>query len=802
MSFLNPWLWLGLLAVAAPLWLHLRRRADPGVIRFSALKFLDDQPTPSVAPRRVQDIPLLLLRLLAVILLVAGFTWPFVQTPETREVSESRVYVMDSTLSQQAGGNFGKCKELLLSEIQSAGSKVQIALVELGSRARVLHQFSDDPAALVDKVRALQPTAARGPILEAVRAANGLLQQSLGENRNIIVLSDLQSNQWEQTLNTAPFLDGVTLQVRGFPGVTERPNLSLAHEGLNRIFRGDRPEADLLVRVQRQGMVGPGAVLQVRVNGVMLESRPVLLSPTDAAVLHLRIPTPRDTWTLGEVRLDAEGDALAADNSVRFSLPPVREGRASLLSQSPFLRVALSPEIMKGRWQTRLVDLANPEDEARHIEDCDVLVVDSGYLASLLVRDLVQQQLNNGRGVLLLTNQLTPAAIAFLRGLDFEARELTPEQLAPMSPLAPRPGAPIAPAATNTRAFRYFATNHPIFQPFLMPDFANLQGVALQRYFGLGSATAVPLLFSYNGAPLMFEGTRTKGRLLVTAFGFEKGFTDWMTQPSFLPFIDLCLQHIRAVGSRQFSLTPGEVQVVAAERDNAVAAVVRRIDTGGAIPAPAVLPSAAAPLAPFPRAPLGTPGTNDVPAPPPTPRTGPSHALGEVIARYPLEAGKASVRAPDLPGQYAVELEGAPVPASASDGPGAGSPTNSAGPAAFAPGTRNATEYRMVIDVNPDPRESDLRYTESPQVIQSWVVAHGVPGGDSANASRPASGAAAVPVAAETSLPAILAQSVWWWLLLAAFAFLALETGLLAWRTALRPRAQAARPLFRRHGAR
>ena len=27
-SFLNPWFWLGALAVAAPIWLHLRRKRE------------------------------------------------------------------------------------------------------------------------------------------------------------------------------------------------------------------------------------------------------------------------------------------------------------------------------------------------------------------------------------------------------------------------------------------------------------------------------------------------------------------------------------------------------------------------------------------------------------------------------------------------------------------------------------------------------------------------------------------------------------------------------------------------------
>ena len=35
--FFNPWFWLGAFAVGAPIWLHLRRRTETNVVRFSAV---------------------------------------------------------------------------------------------------------------------------------------------------------------------------------------------------------------------------------------------------------------------------------------------------------------------------------------------------------------------------------------------------------------------------------------------------------------------------------------------------------------------------------------------------------------------------------------------------------------------------------------------------------------------------------------------------------------------------------------------------------------------------------------------
>src|SRR5437867_3322656 len=105
-SFLNPWFLLGALALAAPLWLHLRRKQETNLFHFSALRFLDDQPSPRQDPLRLRNLLLFLLRTLALLLLVGAFAWPYLHGANTAPIKESRVYVLDNTLSHQANGGF------------------------------------------------------------------------------------------------------------------------------------------------------------------------------------------------------------------------------------------------------------------------------------------------------------------------------------------------------------------------------------------------------------------------------------------------------------------------------------------------------------------------------------------------------------------------------------------------------------------------------------------------------------------------------------------------------------------------
>ena len=97
------------------------------------------------------------------------------------------------------------------------------------------------------------------------------------------------------------------------------------------------------------------------------------------------------------------------------------EGKVALLAQSPYLRLALSPEIMRGQWATRVLEPAKLAAELAANRDADVLCLESNYLQSADARKLLWRYLSNGRGVLLLVNRVTPSISGCLRELGFEA---------------------------------------------------------------------------------------------------------------------------------------------------------------------------------------------------------------------------------------------------------------------------------------------------------------------------------------------------------------------------------------------
>src|SRR4051812_6940057 len=158
LSLLYPLALLGALATAAPLWLHLRRKTETNLVRFSAVRFLEDQPQPRRSPLRLRDLLLFALRVLALALLVAAFAWPYRHSADQAVVRESRVYVLDNTLSHQADGGFARDRDRIIEETTRAGTGVQIAVIELTSQPRVIASFGDSRENAREKVKDLKPS--------------------------------------------------------------------------------------------------------------------------------------------------------------------------------------------------------------------------------------------------------------------------------------------------------------------------------------------------------------------------------------------------------------------------------------------------------------------------------------------------------------------------------------------------------------------------------------------------------------------------------------------------------------------
>ena len=390
-------------------------------------------------------------------------------------------------------------------------------------------------------------------------------------------------------MNSPPFLRNVQIDLPKIAALA-LPNLSLSEPRVQRIFLGDKSLVNFTVKLTHTGEAKTANIV-LRSNEQVIFNRAVELEKQpDAILLQAQWEADPAVWLRGEVTVDGAPDALAGDNRVFFSLAPVIEGKVALLAQSPYLRLALSPEIMRGQWATRLLDPTKLAAELAANEDADVLVVESNYLQSGDARKLLWRYVTNGRGVVLLVNRVTPSISGCLRELGFEAEGT------------------VSTEKGSAERFQFVYSNHPIFHPFLSPDYGSLMDVKVTRYVQLKGSQAMPLIFSEKGAGLFFQGTKFPGKLFVAAFGMDREHTSWPVDQTFIPFLDLTLQTARAEDPTPTTFEPAEISKIQLPVGSTVREAVLRDER-------------------------------------------------QVLGRASVEQGRAQVRMPDKPGVYSLTYD-------------------------------------------------------------------------------------------------------------------------------------------------
>ena len=103
MGFVAPLVLVGLGALAIPVLIHLIQREKKRVVEFPSLMFLRRIPYQSVRRRRIRHWALLLMRLAALLLIVAAFARPFFRrqtlAAATQNGAREAVILVDTSYS-------------------------------------------------------------------------------------------------------------------------------------------------------------------------------------------------------------------------------------------------------------------------------------------------------------------------------------------------------------------------------------------------------------------------------------------------------------------------------------------------------------------------------------------------------------------------------------------------------------------------------------------------------------------------------------------------------------------------------
>jgi len=342
MSFLNPWLLLGALAVGVPILVHLLNRYRVQTTDWGAMMLLRRAFRVRARQIKLRDILLLILRCAIVLLIALALTRPTVR-PESGTWMAGRqsvgtVIAIDASYSMQhKAGAKSRFDEALDTVRQIAGTfrhGQPLTLVLMGHHNEVLLRDAGYSRERLEKVlNDLTPTAETLNLEFCINELKPLVRELKSGERELFLVTDAQKQDWLH-LSDAARQDlkdmGSTARVFLLPiGSPNEENLAITRLELvsGTLRRGSVVRyAATIANFGKQPRRGVKAMLDV--NGAPVDERRVeLIKPGQSVTVPLFLPLN----DAGVIRLSArlDHDELLTDNQ-RNAVADVRSSTAVL----------------------------------------------------------------------------------------------------------------------------------------------------------------------------------------------------------------------------------------------------------------------------------------------------------------------------------------------------------------------------------------------------------------------------------------------------------------------------------------
>lgn len=206
MTFLNLIFLTALPLTAVPLVLHLYRGRQKEIVHWGATQFLSTAVNKGRRLEWLEELFLMLLRLLAVAALVFALAQPIIRSSTLAGSPDSEVIVIfDDSLStsREANGRslHSELKDKTLELIESLGSTTAVQiLTTTGGRWQTRHGITADAHGkirLAEIINTLRPTEAAAKLLDCVRDAAHLKRSDQLSYRRIVIFTDGQASTWQ-----------------------------------------------------------------------------------------------------------------------------------------------------------------------------------------------------------------------------------------------------------------------------------------------------------------------------------------------------------------------------------------------------------------------------------------------------------------------------------------------------------------------------------------------------------------------------------------------------------------------------
>lgn len=525
MSFLAPAFLAGLVAIAAPVLLHLINRERKTVVEFPSLMFLQRIPYRSVRRQKLRHLLLLALRCLAVTLFAAAFARPFFARRSalaSRAGTRDVVVLLDHSASMQYGGRWNAARAAAKRVVAGLGANDRGTLVVFAADASVASPPLATPAQLDAAIEASTLTAERTSFAPALKLAAQVLSASTIARREVVLISDYQKVGWANHAEVS-LPAGTTLTPVDVGGPSS-PDIAVASVTTDRDSTGERDRVTVAARLANTGAAAATVTGTLAIGGRDVQSRRATVPAHAAAQVTfapLVVPTAA---TKGSVRITA--DSLAVDDALDFTIAPdeavpvlIVEPSNPRPNQSLYMSRALS---IGDRPPFRVTVRPLPSLTPRDVDGQSVVILNEVAPPGGAVGERLRALVNGGGGVVIVPGEQDAGA------WPPEWRALLPATIGPVVDRT-------ADAGGTLSSIDY---SHPIFEIFNAPHSGDFSTARFDRYRALRPSPSSSVIARFDdGSPALISRPAGDGTLVIWASSIDQYWTNLPLQPVFLPFV-------------------------------------------------------------------------------------------------------------------------------------------------------------------------------------------------------------------------------------------------------------------------
>ncbi len=516
MPFLNPAFFLAVAAAAIPLWLHLSRRRKYREMEVGTLRFLQEALRERRKKSRLEEIPVLILRLLAVALLALAFARPFWPGAERLSEKEAETIILLDASGSITPEMAAEARDAAQRAVRRAGE----------GKVRVV-QFSDEVEDLAS-VEAYHPRAGAPTRLET--ALGWALDQFLmagGKPGKVVLIAHLAADALPaEPPRVWPPQVALELEALQPPSVD---NAAVRRVSLLTPYVTEQMEIEVLVSLPRGRTTPEARTVTLEAEG--LNEKQVVPPGMERVVFRFRPPRAE---VRGWVSL-AGGDAWPADDRRPFAVRWTEPARVLLVDGHPgstpfegqayFIEKALSASGAahgKSPFKAEIIYSLDGRqgpvnlDGVRAVALCGV--TDLPPSSARMLADFVAK----GGGLISILNE-----------------EWTPGATEPLADAKLFPETVGLGGGEEKRALASWDRGHPALAMFDAREGGDLRELEWRDGFAARAGDGWRALATLDGghAVLLQKDTKEGGPVLVCAHPLNRMWSDLPREPLFVPLV-------------------------------------------------------------------------------------------------------------------------------------------------------------------------------------------------------------------------------------------------------------------------